>query len=121
MDRLDDEAKTECANADGPIGITITSLSCYISCFRRIYWTDWGNEAKIESANLDGTDREVLVNHSLGWPNGIALDPDTGMVYWGDAKKDRIEGMNIDGTGRRTLIEGDTLPHIFGFSLLGRF
>ena len=39
-----------------------------------MYWTDWGNPPKIERANLDGSDRVVLVNTSLGWPNGLALD-----------------------------------------------
>ena len=86
-----------------------------------MYWTDWGNDPKIESANLDGTDRLVLVNESLGWPNGIALDFEQRMVFWGDAREDKIEGMNMDGTNRRVLIEGDTLPHIFGFSLLGEW
>lgn len=56
-----------------------------------MYWTDWGQQPKIERANLDGTDRVVLVNTYLGWPNGLALDHSTGKLYWGDAKTDKIE------------------------------
>lgn len=56
-----------------------------------MYWTDWGQQPKIERANLDGTDRVVLVDSSLGWPNGLALDHSTGKLYWGDAKTDKIE------------------------------
>lgn len=56
-----------------------------------MYWTDWGENPKIECANLDGQERHVLVNTSLGWPNGLALDPQEGKLYWGDAKTDRIE------------------------------
>uniref|UniRef100_T1J651 EGF-like domain-containing protein n=1 Tax=Strigamia maritima TaxID=126957 RepID=T1J651_STRMM len=85
-----------------------------------LYWTDWGRRPKIERAGLDGTDRLVIVNSGLGWPNGLALDYDTQKIYWGDAKTDKIEYANIDGTGRRELV-GDHLPHIFGFSLLGDF
>lgn len=56
-----------------------------------MYWTDWGVRPKIERANLDGKDRVVLLNSSLGWPNGLALDYATGKLYWGDAKTDKIE------------------------------
>uniref|UniRef100_A0A8D1P075 EGF-like domain-containing protein n=1 Tax=Sus scrofa TaxID=9823 RepID=A0A8D1P075_PIG len=85
-----------------------------------MYWTDWGESPKIECAHLDGQERHVLVNTSLGWPNGLALDLQEGQLYWGDAKTDKIEVINIDGTERRTLLE-DKLPHIFGFTLLGDF
>lgn len=56
-----------------------------------MYWTDWGEHPKIERANLDGMDRVVLLNSSLGWPNGLALDYAAGKLYWGDAKTDKIE------------------------------
>lgn len=56
-----------------------------------MYWTDWGVRPKIERASLDGKDRVVLLNSSLGWPNGLALDYATGKLYWGDAKTDKIE------------------------------
>lgn len=56
-----------------------------------MYWTDWGENPKIECANLDGQERRVLVNTSLGWPNGLALDLQEGRLYWGDAKTDKIE------------------------------
>lgn len=56
-----------------------------------MYWTDWGQHPKIERANLDGTARVVLLNSSLGWPNGLAIDYTAGKLYWGDAKTDKIE------------------------------
>ena len=42
---------------------------CICHC-RRMYWTDWGATPKIERASLDGTQREVLVDTGLTWPNG---------------------------------------------------
>lgn len=66
-----------------------SSYSVYF--YRYMYWTDWGEIPKIERAALDGSDRVVLVNTSLGWPNGLALDYDEGKIYWGDAKTDKIE------------------------------
>lgn len=62
---------------------------CFFSSL--MYWTDWGENPKIECANLDGQERRVLVNTSLGWPNGLALDLQEGKLYWGDAKTDKIE------------------------------
>lgn len=44
---------------------------------RYLFWTDWGSIAKIERAYLDGSDRKVLINTDLGWPNGLTLDYDT--------------------------------------------
>jgi len=83
-----------------------------------MYWTDWGDSAKIERANLDGTARVVLVNTSLGWPNGLTIDYAERLIYWGDARLDRIETCRLDGSGRRVLMS-DNIPHIFGLTLLG--
>ncbi|XP_068117072.1 low-density lipoprotein receptor-related protein 5 [Hyperolius riggenbachi] len=101
-------------NLDEPRAIVLNPLTGFM------YWTDWGEKPKIESAYLDGSERTVLVNTSLGWPNGLALDLQEGKLYWGDAKTDKIEVMNVDGSMRKTLLE-DKLPHIFGFTLLGDY
>ncbi|XP_029697135.1 low-density lipoprotein receptor-related protein 5 isoform X2 [Takifugu rubripes] len=101
-------------NIDEPRAIVLDPVNGYM------YWTDWGQQPKIERANLDGTDRVVLVDSYLGWPNGLALDYSTGKLYWGDAKTDKIEVIDVDGTNRQTLLD-DNLPHLFGFTLLGDF
>ncbi|XP_067396575.1 low-density lipoprotein receptor-related protein 5 isoform X4 [Emydura macquarii macquarii] len=101
-------------NLDEPRAIVLNPVMGYM------YWTDWGENPKIECAYLDGSERKVLVNTSLGWPNGLALDLEEDKLYWGDAKTDKIEVINVDGTMRKTLLE-DKLPHIFGFTLLGDY
>lgn len=86
-----------------------------------MFWTDWNEKRpKIERSNLDGTERILLVNKDIVWPNGIALDLARWKIYWCDAKTDKIEVCNMDGTDRREVIT-DNLPHLFGLSLLGDY
>ena len=56
-----------------------------------MFWSDWGKNAKIERAYMDGTNRHVIIDTHIGWPNGLALDPQYEKIYWCDAKTDRIE------------------------------
>ena len=90
-----------------------------------MYWSDWsesGSVARIERAALDGSDRQVLVNETLHWPNGLAIDRLDRKLYWGDGFYDRIECANLDGTERRVVVSAqndDDLPHVFGLALLG--
>ena len=45
-------------------------MTNHLSLHRHIYWTDW-SKPSIERVNFDGTDRKVLVNEQLQFPNGI--------------------------------------------------
>ena len=83
-----------------------------------MYWTDWGKVPKIERAHLDGFARVTLITSGLGWPNGIVCDEEDDVIIWADAKTDKIEVADLEGTNRRILI-GDNLHHVFGLSLLG--
>lgn len=84
-----------------------------------LFWSDWSEkDPKVERSNLDGSERIFVVHNELGWPNGITLDLINQKIYWCDARFDRIEYANMDGTDRRALIT-DNLPHPFGFSLMG--
>ena len=85
-----------------------------------MYWSDWGENAQIERAWMDGTHRAVIVAEDVGWPNGIAIDVDLQHLYFCDAKRDRIEMVNVDGSGRRIIV-GENLLHPFGLSVLGDY
>lgn len=67
---------------------------------RFMYWTDWGEVPKIERAGLDGTNRSLMVERDIYWPNGLTLDYSQQKLYWADAKHNFIHRCNLDGTNR---------------------
>ncbi|XP_015585106.1 very low-density lipoprotein receptor isoform X2 [Cephus cinctus] len=82
-----------------------------------MFWTDWGNDARIERAGMDGTHRSVIVGTEVKWPNGLTLDLIGKKVYWVDGKLNIIASCNYDGSGRRTILYSmDTLRHPFSIT-----
>ena len=85
-----------------------------------MYWSDWGEPAKIERASMDGSDRIVLHDTGLTWPNGLAIDYQLQRLYWADAFTDRIEYSSVDGTGREILLTvASGLHHPFAITISG--
>ena len=71
---------------------------------RWLFWTDWGENPRIERVGMDGTYRQVIIDTKIYWPNGLALDIPTKRVYFADSKLDFIDFCNYDGTGRQQVI-----------------
>ncbi len=90
----------------------------YLVFPRYMYWTNWGIHPKIERAGLDGSHRIALVNTSVVWPNSLTIDYLDRTIYWADAKLDKIEVMNLDGSNRRVVLDRK-LPHIVSVTVLG--
>uniref|UniRef100_A0A3Q3ETX7 Low density lipoprotein receptor-related protein 4 n=1 Tax=Labrus bergylta TaxID=56723 RepID=A0A3Q3ETX7_9LABR len=82
-----------------------------------LYWTDWGEHAKLERSSMDGSDRQVLISNNLGWPNGLAIDMAGSQLLWADAHTERIELADLNGQNRRTLVT--PVQHPYGLTLLG--
>jgi len=70
-----------------------------------MFWTDWGDGAKVERANMDGTDRRVIVNERLIWPNAVAVDYVHNYVYFADSYHGMIERCRLDGSHRELVIK----------------
>ena len=95
--------------------IQLLSLFVLIE-IRKMYWSDWYSPAKIEVANMDGTERQVLVEGGhLMWPNGLSIDYDTRKLYWADARSNTIERIDLDGLNHQVVLQG--LPHPFGLDV----
>ncbi|KAG8557381.1 hypothetical protein GDO81_016609 [Engystomops pustulosus] len=82
-----------------------------------MYWSDWGENAKLERAGMDGSDRKVLISMNLGWPNGLAVDKAGSQLLWADAHTERIEASDLEGRNRRILVS--PVQHPYGLTLLG--
>lgn len=85
-------------NVDQPRGIAVDPRKGLL------FWTDWGQKPRIERANMDGTERRVLVDTKIYWPNTIALDFTTDRIYFADSKLDYIDFVLYDGTGRTQVL-----------------
>ena len=86
----------------------------------KMYWTNdpshfsYNRPQKIQRANLDGSNIEVLVrrNQGLKSPYDIALDVEGGKMYWTDNSTDKIQRANLDGSNIEHLVtEGLKSPH----------
>lgn len=69
-----------------------------------MFWTEIGNVVKIERAGMDGSERRAVVNSSLGWPGGVAVDTISERVYWTDERLRSIGSATLDGDDIRVKI-----------------
>jgi hypothetical protein len=69
-----------------------------------LFWSDWGDQPKIERSALDGSNRTVLVSDSIVWPNSLSVDYIRNHLYWIDAKLKHIERCDLDGNNRQIIL-----------------
>ena len=81
-------------------GLSLPLLFCFIPSY--LYWTDWGDHSLIGKIGMDGTNRSVIVDTKITWPNGLTLDYINSRIYWADAREDYIEFASLDGSNRHT-------------------
>uniref|UniRef100_A0A2C9KAN0 EGF-like domain-containing protein n=1 Tax=Biomphalaria glabrata TaxID=6526 RepID=A0A2C9KAN0_BIOGL len=74
---------------------------------RYLFWSDWGQNPRIERSGLDGSGRIVLVSEKLFWPNALTVDYPNKRLYFADARMDFIEFCNYDGSGRHQVFAND--------------
>ena len=72
---------------------------------------------------MDGTARKVLVSSGIAWINGISLDIENKVLYWCDARLDRIEKIDFQGNDRKVVFllyfnpAGEGFFHQFGLAV----
>uniref|UniRef100_A0A673BX90 Low density lipoprotein receptor-related protein 1Aa n=1 Tax=Sphaeramia orbicularis TaxID=375764 RepID=A0A673BX90_9TELE len=85
-----------------------------------LYWSDWGDSPHIGRIGMDGTNRSVIVEDKITWPNGLTLDFINDRIYWADAREDYIAFASLDGTNRHIVLTQD-IPHIFAMTLFEEY
>lgn len=88
---------------------------------RLLFYSDWGEDAHIGRASMDGTDHRVILSKSnvkfgVKWPNGLTIDYVTYRIYWADAKLDYIAHANFQGNDIRLLL-AESVHHVFALNL----
>ena len=69
--------------------------------FRQIFWSNWNDkQPAIQTATYDGYDSKSIITERIRTPNGLAIDYKARKLYWSDARLDKIERMNYDGSER---------------------
>lgn len=87
-----------------------------------MYWTDWGTDTKIEKAFLDGSHRTKIISTDLQWPNGLAIDYESNLLFWVDAKQQTISSCDLDGSKRRIIFStNEYLRHPFAAAIFEDF
>jgi DNA-binding beta-propeller fold protein YncE len=69
------------------------------------YWTTGRG---IQRGALGNGAPETIIPVTLGVPNGIAIDPVSGKMYWGDTGTRKIQRSNLDGSNIEDLVEVET-------------
>ncbi|XP_063629184.1 prolow-density lipoprotein receptor-related protein 1-like [Cydia splendana] len=87
------------APGDRPRGIDVDS------CESRLYWTNWNDtNPRIQRAYSSGHELETIISKDILMPNGLAIEHSTRMLYWADARLDKIERSLLDGSHRHIVV-----------------
>ena len=100
---------------DKPRGIDIDS------CRGMVYWTNWNRRhPAIQRAYYSGYKKTDLITENIHMPNGLALDLDRRKLYWADARLDKIEVCNLDGSDCLVLVKS-LAEHPFDLAVYSEF
>ena len=68
-------------------------------------------------SRLDGTYRTVVISTDLSDPRGIAVYPAKGLMFWTDGRRGKVERSSMDGTGRQSLVQRESIKSPVGITL----
>nr|XP_042898156.1 very low-density lipoprotein receptor isoform X1 [Parasteatoda tepidariorum]XP_042898157.1 very low-density lipoprotein receptor isoform X2 [Parasteatoda tepidariorum] len=99
-------------DVDEPRAIVVNPLEGWL------FWSDWGEPAKIERAGMDGTHRSVVISQDIRWPNGLAIDIVTKKIFWVDAKLHTLSSADYDGSNQRVVLSSSfAIKHPFALDV----
>ena len=109
------ELVVQLGGEDKPRGIDIDT------CTGMVYWTNWNRrQPVIQRAYYSGYNKSDLITENIQMPNGLVLDTASRSLYWADARLDKIELCNMDGTGCRVIVKS-LAEHPFDLAVYDEF
>lgn len=109
------ETIVKLGNSDKPRGIAVDS------CSMMIYWTNWNSHhPSIQRAFTTGYGLQYIITTDIRMPNALCLDHKTQKIYWSDARLDKIERCEYDGSNR-VVIAKVTPQHPFDIAVYGDY
>lgn len=100
---------------DKPRGIAVDS------CASSVYWTNWNRkQPSIQRAYLTGSGLQSIITTDIRMPNAITIDHKMQKLFWSDARLDKIERCNFDGSQRAILLT-ESPQHPFDLAVYGDF
>ncbi|XP_025153783.1 vitellogenin receptor isoform X2 [Harpegnathos saltator] len=81
-----------------------------------MYWSDWGPNAHIAMAGMDGKNSHLFVTKNIKWPISVTIDYPNNRLYWVDAKLAVVESIRLDGSDRRTVLH-ELIQHPFSLAV----
>ena len=82
-------------------------------CNGTMFFTDWGRfgeSGKIYKATMAGSLKTAIIDKNLTQPSGLAIDYETGMLYFTDAVRETIERCDFFGQNRELLVTATIYP-----------
>lgn len=96
---------------DKPRGIAVEN------CLGMLYWVNWNAEApSIQRSYITGYNLQSIITTDIQMPNAIAIDYGSHKLYWADARLDKIERADYDGT-HRVVLAHSTPKHPFAITV----
>lgn len=103
------------SNVDRVRGIALDS------CRSMIYWTNWNlNKPSIQRSYLSGGVIQSIITTDIRMPNAITLDHKLQKLYWSDARLDKIERSDFDGSNRIVILH-EIPQHPFDLAIYGDY
>ncbi|NXA51771.1 LRP1B protein, partial [Nothocercus julius] len=87
----------------------------------KLFFTDYGNVAKVERCDMDGMNRTWIVDSNIEQPTALALDLINKYVYWVDIYLDNLEVVDYQGRKRHTVMRGRQVRHLCGIAVFENY
>ena len=87
-----------------------------------LYWTDWGDTARIQRASMDGQNIETVHNQStsIRQPQALTIDYDSQTLYWSDQSLYKLLWSQVE-PGSQINISSYTFYNTYSMVIFGSY